>query len=110
MTARDLEIAADLEVYTRQGLGGSLGREPPYGLRLVDFVAGFADPTLLGGGNIPQAIEATVPLLATARAQGWPIAHSRIVYAEDASDRNVFTEKIPGMRRLHEDATASAFV
>ncbi|KQT11252.1 isochorismatase family protein [Ramlibacter sp. Leaf400] len=110
MSGRDLEAAKDLEVYRRQGLGGSLGRQPPFGLLVVDFVRGFADPAQLGGGNIAQAIEASVPLLAAARAQGWPIAHSRIVYADDASDHNVFSEKIPGMRVLHEEADASQFV
>jgi maleamate amidohydrolase len=102
--------AGDLEVYSRQGLGGSIGRQPPYGLLLVDFVNGFADPAQLGGGNIPHAIEAAIPLLAAARARGWPVAHSRIVYAADGSDHNVFAEKIPGMRVLHEDAHASQFV
>jgi len=110
MSARDSDKTRDLEVYTRQGLGGSIGRQPPYGLVLVDFVRGFADPAQLGGGNIPQAIESAIPLLAAARAQGWPVAHSRIVYADDASDHNVFSEKIPGMRVLHEDAPASQFV
>ena len=110
MSGRDLEAAKDLEVYRRQGLGGSLRRQPPFGLLVVDFVRGFADPAQLGGGNIAQAIEASVPLLAAARAQGWPIAHSRIVYADDASDHNVFSEKIPGMRVLHEEADASQFV
>jgi maleamate amidohydrolase len=110
MNARDFGSAADREVYTRQGLGSSLGREPPYGLLLVDFVNGFADPAQLGGGNIPEAIEATIPLLAAARAQGWPVAHSRIVYAYDGSDLNVFSEKIPGMRVLHEEAHASQLV
>jgi maleamate amidohydrolase len=110
MSARDIDTAKDLAVYARQGLGGSIGRQPPYGLLLVDFVQGFADPAQLGGGNIPDAIECSVPLLAAARAQGWPVAHSRIVYADDGSDHNVFSEKIPGMRVLHEDAPASAFV
>lgn len=110
MSGRDLDAAKDLEVYRRQGLGSSIGRQPPFGLLVVDFVRGFADPAQLGGGNIVQAIEASVPLLAAARAQGWPIAHSRIVYAQDASDHNVFSEKIPGMRVLHEQADASQFV
>lgn len=110
MNAPDLDTSADLEIYQRQGLGSSLGRQPPYGLLLVDFVQGFADPAQLGGGNIVQAIEATAPLLAAARAQSWPIAHSRIVYADGGSDLNVFSEKIPGMRALHEHAASSQFV
>lgn len=110
MNARDIDSVRDLEVYARQGLGGPLGHRPPFGLLVVDFVQGFADPAQLGGGNIAQAIEATVPLLARARVQGWPVAHSRIVYADDGSDHNVFSEKIPGMRSLHEEVASSHFV
>jgi maleamate amidohydrolase len=100
----------DEQVYQRQGFGASLQPEPPYGLLIVDFVNGFADPEVFGGGNIPQAIAATVPLLATARARGWPIAHSRIVYADDGSDANVFSLKVPGMLGLKEDHPNSAIV
>lgn len=100
----------DTAVYARQGFGAGLGLRPPFGLLIVDFVNGFADPAVFGGGNIPQAIEATAPVLAEARARGWPVAHSRIVYADDGSDANVFSEKIPGMATLLEDSPASAIV
>jgi maleamate amidohydrolase len=68
----------------------------PLGLLIIDFVNGFANPEVFGGGNINDAIKNTVPLLAHARAQGWAIAHSRIVFSDDDSDRNVFTMKVPG--------------
>ena len=97
-------------VYQRQGFGNSLGLKPPFGLLIVDFVNGFADPAVFGGGNIPQAISATVPVLALARERGWPVAHSRIVYADDGSDANVFSAKVPGMLTLKEDTPASAIV
>ena len=80
------------------------------GLLIVDFVNGFADPALFGGGNILDAIARTVPLLAAARAQGWPVAHSRIVFAQDNADANVFGLKVPGLLALKEDAPASAIV
>jgi maleamate amidohydrolase len=97
-------------VYRRQGFGNSLGLQPPFGLLIVDFVNGFADPAVFGGGNIPQAIAATRPLLQLAREQTWPVAHSRIVYADDDSDANVFSAKVPGMLTLKEGAHASAIV
>lgn len=84
-------------VFSKQGFGASLGLQPPFGLLLVDFVNGFADPAVFGGGNIPQAIERSQPLLAAARQRGWPVAHSRIVYADDGSDANVFSAKVPSM-------------
>ncbi|RYY98029.1 MAG: isochorismatase family protein, partial [Comamonadaceae bacterium] len=102
--------AKDVAVYQRQGFGAALGLQPPYGLLIVDFVEGFADPAVFGGGNIPQAIERTQRLLDLARERGWPVAHSRIVYADDDSDANVFSTKIPGMLTLKERSPASAIV
>ncbi len=98
------------QVYQRQGFGAGLGVQPPIGLLIVDFVNGFADPGTFGGGNIPAAIDRTVGLLASARERGWPVAHSRIVYADDDSDANVFSTKVPGMLSLKEHSPASAIV
>ena len=100
----------DTAVYRQQGFGASLRLEPPFGLLIVDFVEGFADPAVFGGGNIPEAIERTGKLLALAREQGWPVAHSRIIYADDDGDANVFSDKVPGMLTLKEKSPASAIV
>ncbi len=99
-----------LEPYRRQGFGSGLQAVAPVGLLIVDFVVGFADPAVFGGGNIGPAIERTVALLATAREHGWPVAHTRIVYADDAADRNVFALKVPNMLTLTEDAPTSQIV
>ncbi|MGO4332466.1 N-carbamoylsarcosine amidohydrolase [Cupriavidus sp. M-11] len=96
--------------YQRQGFGATLAPRAPYGLLIIDFVNGFANPEVFGGGNIPAAIANTVPLLATAREQGWPVAHSRIVFADDDSDQNIFTLKVPGMLGLKEASHDSAIV
>jgi maleamate amidohydrolase len=101
---------ADLSVYALQGFGTSLEPEPPYGLLIVDFVNGFADPEIFGGGNIPAAIAMTTGLLAHARSGRWPVAHSRIVFADDDADGNVFCMKVPGMLALKEHSPASAIV
>ncbi|MDM0036906.1 isochorismatase family protein [Variovorax sp. J22P271] len=98
------------QVYRRQGFGAGLGVRPPVGLLIVDFVNGFADPALFGGGNIAPAIARTVPLLALARERGWPVAHSRIVYADDDGDANIFSQKVPGMLGLKGHSPASAIV
>jgi maleamate amidohydrolase len=47
---------AELSVYGRQGFGSNLPLKAPYGLLIIDFVNGFADPNVFGGGNIPAAI------------------------------------------------------
>ncbi|MFT8307826.1 isochorismatase family protein [Acetobacter malorum] len=100
----------DNALYARQGFGRELGIVGQIGLLIVDFVNGFADPNAFGGGNIPAAIKQTVPLLATARRVGWPVAHTRIVFADDGADANVFSLKVPSMLGLTEHNPASAIV
>ena len=97
-------------VFQRQGFGAGLGLRPPLGLLIIDFVNGFADPAVFGGGNIPPAMRQSEDLLALARERGWPVAHSRIVYADDDSDAIVFSAKVPGMLTLKENSPASAIV
>ena len=98
------------EVYARQGFGRALGIQGRIGLLIVDFVNGFADPAVFGGGNIAPAIARTREVLAQARRRGWSVAHSRIVYADDGADANVFSLKVPGMATLTEHAHISAIV
>jgi maleamate amidohydrolase len=99
-----------LEAYKRQGFGAHLPLPAPYGLLIIDLVEGFAEPDIFGGGNIPQAIAQTRNLLAAARERAWPVAHSRIVFADDGSDVNVFSLKVPSMLTLTEHAARSAIV
>lgn len=98
------------DIYARQGFGQSLGLGRRPALLVIDFVNGFADPAMFGGGNIQAAIDATVPVLEACRAAGLPIAFSRIVYAEDGSDCGVWCEKAPRLRELTERAPASQVV
>ena len=97
-------------VYERQSFGTPLGLGAQPALLLVDFVAGFVDPDVFGGGNIATAAERAVALLALAREAGWPIAHARIVFADDGADANIFARKVPGMLRLTETAAIGQFV
>lgn len=103
-------VQGDISAYARQGFGTPLPLKAPFGLLIIDFVNGFKDPTIFGGGNIPEAIARTETLLAHARAQGWPVAHSRIVFSDDDADSNIFCLKVPGMLTLKEDSPASAIV
>ena len=98
------------DVYDQQGFGQPLELVSPTGLLIVDFVNGFADPGVFGGGNVQAAIERTVDLLAMARERGWMVAYTRVVYVADGSDDNVFTEKVPGNLNLTESSTASQVV
>jgi maleamate amidohydrolase len=101
---------SDLDVYERQGFGGQLRMGKSPALLIVDFQAGFADPQVFGGGNIAGAIAATVPLLGFARKRGWPVAHTRVVYADDGSDAGVFAMKAPSLLKLTEASPLSQIV
>jgi maleamate amidohydrolase len=103
-------MSNELDTYQRQSFGSTLEPKAPVGLLIVDFVNGFADPEVFGGGNIAPAIERTVPLLAHARERGWPVAHTRIVFADDDADENIFTLKVPGLLTLKEHTHNSAIV
>src|SRR5690606_20751276 len=100
----------EISTYQQQGFGADLDIRGPAGLLIVDFVNSFADPGVFGGGNIPEAIELTRALLAHARQHRWPVAHTRIVFADDDGDGNVFTEKVPGLLGLKEDDPRSHIV
>ncbi len=103
-------MMAGQDVYARQGFGNRLEVAGNIGLLIVDFVNGFADPKAFGGGNIADAIANTRQVLADARQQGWPVAHSRIVYADDKADLNIFGLKVPPLTDLGRDSPASAIV
>jgi maleamate amidohydrolase len=92
--------AGDISVYARQGFGQKLGFGESAALVLVDFTRGFADPAVLGGGNIPQAVENSVTLLAAARTAGIPIVFTRHVYAADGSNFGLFNLKLPTNNQL----------
>lgn len=100
----------ELDVYKRQGFAGAVGIGERPALVMVDFVEGFVDPAHFGGGNIQDAADATVPLLAAFRDHGWPVAHTRVVYADDGSDGGAFARKCPGLLKLTETAPISQII
>ncbi len=100
----------DTEIYKAQGFGGRVGIGVRPALCIVDFVGGFVDPKLFGGGNIAAAVANTVPLLAAARRCGLPVAFSRVVYADDGSDDCAFVRKVPALAKLTEHAPAGQVV
>jgi len=110
MSAATDNPPTEQDVFARQGFGSPLGVAGRVGLLIVDFVVGFADPDLFGGGNITAAIAATELALATARRRDWPVAHSRIVISEAALATDIFCLKVPSLRVLTEHAAVGQFV
>jgi maleamate amidohydrolase len=103
-------MSDDLDIYRQQGFAQPIGLGEAPALVIVDFVVGFTDPRHFGGGNIRSAIERTIDLLALARARGWPVVHTRVVYADDGSDCGGFTVKVPALRGLTETSPLSRIV
>ncbi|CAA9237896.1 MAG: N-carbamoylsarcosine amidase [uncultured Craurococcus sp.] len=103
-------MSGELDIFRRQGFANPLGLGQAPALVIVDFVLGFTDPAQFGGGNIGLAVARTVPLLAHARRRGWPVAHTRVVYAEDGSDIGMLATKVPSLRSLTEQAPAGQIV
>ena len=101
---------SDEDVYVRQQFGQQipLGKSPA--LIVVDFVNGFVDPDIFGGGNCMEAAQATIPVLAAFREHDLPVVFTRVVYAEDGSDAGVWCEKAPRLRELTEENPASHVV
>jgi maleamate amidohydrolase len=100
----------ELDIYEQQGFARRIGIGAAPAVVIVDFVIGFTDPAHFGGGNIAPAIARTVDLLALARRRGWPVAHTRVVYADDGSDCGGFTRKVPALTRLTEASPLSQIV
>ncbi|KLN52464.1 isochorismatase family protein [Variovorax paradoxus] len=103
-------MSFDQDIYEKQGFGNAVAPMAPYGLLIIDFINGFADPLTFGGGNIADAIECTRGLLAQARQRQWPIVHTRVVYQGDGADANIFALKVPPILALREDAPESQIV
>ncbi|MFM7801998.1 MAG: isochorismatase family protein [Limnohabitans sp.] len=98
------------DIYRQQGLGGTSGMGRRCGLILVDFVNAFVDVHQLGGPHIEAAAHASVALLHAFRQLQLPVAHSRVVFAEDGSDINVFAKRIKPLQQLTEHAHSSHIV
>ncbi|MGR7995109.1 MULTISPECIES: isochorismatase family protein [unclassified Xanthobacter] len=100
----------DTSVYQRQKFGQKLGFGVSASLVVIDYTRGFADPAILGGGNIAAAIANTVTLLSAARHAGIPIAFTRHIYADDGSNFNLFNVKLPTNNLLTTSSDAAQIV
>lgn len=96
-------FTTDAEVFHQQSFASTLKWQPPFGLLTVDFVNGFMDPKIFGGYNTAGAAQNTVAVLDAFRARQLPVVFTRIVFAKDGADANVFSEKVPAMLALTED-------
>lgn len=98
------------DIYRKQSFGGTLAKGAKPALIVVDFVNGFIDPEVFGGGNCLEAAQATAPVITAFREAGLPVVYTRVVYADDGSDAGIWCEKVPRLRELTENNPMSQVV
>ncbi len=98
------------DIYRRQNMGNASGIGTRCALILVDFVNSFVDETQFGGPAIVAAVQATRPLLAAFRKASLPVVFTRVVFADDGANQNVFCIKVPPLAQLTESAFGSQIV
>lgn len=101
---------ADLDIFARQGFGGTLGYGRGTALLIIDFQVCFIEETGLGGFNMKPAIAATETLLAAVRTAGLPVAHVRFVAPGTPRGVGSFGEKVPVLNTLTRDNPGAAFI
>lgn len=103
-------MSSDLDIYEKQNFGNPIGFGQKPALLIVDFVNGFTNADQFGGGNINEAIDKTVELLAFCRKHGVLVAHTRVVFAGDGMDDNIMSVKVPALKTLTEESFESQIV
>ena len=85
-------------IYEQAELGGRVGFGNRAAVVVVDFQRCFVDPSIPGGGDFSDAIDATARLLAAARWRGVPILYTVVAYDDPARDAGRFIDKCPTLK------------
>ena len=68
---------------------------------VIDFTNAYTTPgSPFFAEGVVRAVEATVDLLAAARATGVPIIYTKVVYHPSGIDCGLFVKKVPALRKL----------
>lgn len=85
------------------------GRAPA--VVVVDFVRAYTTPGApLYAPAVVDAVRATAPLLARARARELPVVYTQVLYSKTALEGGVFVQKVPVLRTLVPGAELAAIV
>jgi nicotinamidase-related amidase len=104
---------ADLEAdYKRHGLANRVGFGRAPALLVIDFVKAYTTPgsPLYAAPGVPDAVQASVPLLAAARTRGIPVIYTTVAYARDGRDGGMFVRKVPALLQLTHDSPLTGIV
>ena len=85
-------------IYEQAELGGRVGFGDRAAVVVVDFQRCFVDPSIPGGGDFADAIDATARLLAAGRSHGVPIVYTVVAYDDPARDAGRFIDKCPTLK------------
>jgi nicotinamidase-related amidase len=107
MTHDDLD--AD---YRAHGLAGRVGFGARPALLVVDFIRAYTTPgsPLYAAPGVPDAVRASVPVLAAARQAGVPVLYTTVAYAPDGRDGGIFVKKVPALLGLTRDSPLAQIV
>ncbi|MDG1990313.1 MAG: isochorismatase family protein [Dehalococcoidia bacterium] len=98
------------EIFEKQNFGNQLGFGKSPCLLVIDFTISFADPDILGGGNILNAIENTKDLLKISRKKLLPIIFTKVVLDPTADQNLLFAKKAPALLDSTSDSYLSDIV
>jgi maleamate amidohydrolase len=98
------------EIFSQQNFGNELGFGKQPCLLIVDFTNSFADPKILGGGNINAAINNTEKLLIQCRNQSVPIFFTKVVLDPKQDKDLLFAKKAPALLDHTADSNFSQIV
>lgn len=103
------ELARD---YRQHGLAGRVGFGARPALLVIDFIKAYTTPgaPLYAAPGVPDAVRASVPVLAAARAAGAPLIYTTLAYARDGRDGGMFVRKVPALLGLTRDAPLAQIV
>ncbi|MGQ9481763.1 N-carbamoylsarcosine amidohydrolase [Chloroflexus sp.] len=98
--------------YRRHGLAGRVGFGTSPALLVIDFIKAYTTPesSLYAAPGVPDAVRASQPLLAAARAAAIPIIYTTVAYASDGRDGGIFVQKVPALRQLTHESPLIAIV
>ena len=79
----------------------ALGRRPA--MLVIDFIRAYTSPgSPLFAAPVVDAVAATPPLLAAARAAGAPVIYTRVLYHPSGRDGGLFVRKVTALRAMVE--------
>jgi len=102
--------AATRSFYEERGIGARVGLGESPAVVVVDMTQSFTNAEHPVGSDQTPAIEAIAGVLAVARAKKVPVLYTTMAFRDQASDAVTWARKMPSLKRLRLDDSASTEV